>query len=499
MIDGQGYLITNREIVSQDIEDFDFTPKPEYPGSFQIFNEPNEKAVIQRFFRHIVLAHPTVFVTYNGDFFDWGFIDVRSRVHGIDMYKEIGFSKNSNGEYLSSYGMHMDCFYWVKRDSYLPQGSQNLKAVATYKLGYNPVELDPEDMTRYASEKPQILAQYSVSDAVATYYLYMKYVHPFTFSLCNIIPMHPDDVLRRGSGTLCEHLLMVQAYKANVIMPNKHSEKNAKFYNGHMLNSETYVGGHVEALEAGVFRSDIPVKFKLNPLAFQQLIDEIDQALKFSLRAEGKIPFENVENYEEVRHAIISELEALRDQPNRSEAPLIYHLDVGAMYPNIILTNRLQPDAIVNDETCASCDFNDGPDSLCQRRMTWSWRGEYFVSTRGEYNMLRNQLEQEKFPAKKLNGPERSFHDLPHADQESLVKKRMSDYTRKVYGKTYTTKVVDKESIVCQRENPFYVNTVRAFRDRRYEYKALLKTWKKNLEFAVESGDAGKADEGILV
>jgi DNA polymerase epsilon subunit 1 len=62
---------------------------------------------------------------------------------------------------------------------------------------------------RYALEQPQVLAQYSVSDAVATYYLYMKYVHPFIFSLCNIIPLNPDEVLRKGSGTLCETLLMV--------------------------------------------------------------------------------------------------------------------------------------------------------------------------------------------------------------------------------------------------------------------------------------------------
>ena len=27
--------------------------------------------------------------------------------------------------------------------------------------------------------------------------------------------------------------------------------------------------------------------------------------------------------------------------------PLIYHLEVAAMYPNIILTNRLQPSSIV--------------------------------------------------------------------------------------------------------------------------------------------------------
>lgn len=35
-------------------------------------------------------------------------------------------------------------------------------------------------------------------------------------------------------------------------------------------------------------------------------------------------------------------LNSLKDVPNRIECPLIYHLDVGAMYPNIILTNRLQ-------------------------------------------------------------------------------------------------------------------------------------------------------------
>ena len=44
------------------------------------------------------------------------------------------------------------------------------------------------------SLSPQTLATYSVSDAVATYYLYMKYVHPFIFALCTIIPMEPDEV-----------------------------------------------------------------------------------------------------------------------------------------------------------------------------------------------------------------------------------------------------------------------------------------------------------------
>ena len=66
------------------------------------------------------------------------------------------------------------------------------------KLRYDPVEVDPEDMCRMASEQPQELSNYSVSDAVATYYLYMKYVHPFCYALCTIIPMEPDEVLRKG-------------------------------------------------------------------------------------------------------------------------------------------------------------------------------------------------------------------------------------------------------------------------------------------------------------
>ena len=42
MVDGQGYLITNREIVSEDIEDFEYTPKEGYEGPFMVFNEPDE-------------------------------------------------------------------------------------------------------------------------------------------------------------------------------------------------------------------------------------------------------------------------------------------------------------------------------------------------------------------------------------------------------------------------------------------------------------------------
>ena len=42
MVDGTGYLITNREIVGEDIDDFEYTPKEGYEGPFTVFNEPDE-------------------------------------------------------------------------------------------------------------------------------------------------------------------------------------------------------------------------------------------------------------------------------------------------------------------------------------------------------------------------------------------------------------------------------------------------------------------------
>ncbi|PSN62480.1 DUF1744-domain-containing protein [Corynespora cassiicola Philippines] len=495
MIDGQGFLITNREIVSEDIQDFEYTPKPEYQGPFMIFNEPDEKGVIERFFEHIKEAKPTVMVTYNGDFFDWPFVEARASVLGIDMYQEIGFRKNSEDIYQSDYCAHMDAFAWVNRDSYLPQGSRGLKAVTVAKLGYDPDELDPELMTPYASERPQTLAEYSVSDAVATYYLYMKYVHPFIFALCTILPLGPDDTLRKGTGTLCEMLLMVQAYQKGIVLPNKHQAPKEAFWDGHLLESETYVGGHVESIEAGVFRSDIAYDFAVDTGAVDELLRDLDAALQFSIVVEEKKKLEDVTNYEEVKAQIVEKLMELKATPNRHERPLIYHLDVASMYPNIMTTNRLQPDSMIKESDCAACDFNR-PGKTCDRRMPWAWRGEYLPAKRDEYNMIRNSLENDRFPSKRPGGPTRTFQELAEDEQAASVKKRLQEYSKKIYHKIHDATTIEREAIICQRENPFYINTVRDFRDRRYDYKGKQKVWKGKTEALKSSGaPASEVDE----
>jgi DNA polymerase epsilon subunit 1 len=386
----------------------------------------------------------------------------------------------------------MDAFCWVQRDSYLPQGAQGLKAVTKYKLGYDPVEVDPEDMLPMAQEHPVHMATYSVSDAVATYYLYEKYVHLFTFSLCTLIPLGPEDVLRKGSGTLCETLLMVQANDVNIICPNKQIDPLAKFHKGHLLESETYIGGKVECLETGVYRSDIEYDFDMRPSAFQQLIDNVDRDLGFAIETEAGMKLSEITNYDEIKSKIVGALELLRDRPKRVEKPYIYHLDVGAMYPNIILTNRLQPSAIVDDATCAACDFNQAKNG-CKRRMEWVWRGDYSPAGKLEYNRTRDQLSRE------IMKDGRSFKDLPENEQEKMVAARLKEYSRNVYRRTKITEEVTRKDIVCMRENDFYVETVRRFRDRRYDYKKLTKSWKKKIGSAANAAAKKEAEDKALV
>lgn len=58
------------------------------------------------------------------------------------------------------------------------------------------------------------------------------------------------------------------------------------------------------------------------------------------------------------------------------------------------------------------------------------------------------------------------------------------DFCKKTYKKSHIVETLEKKDTVCMRENPFYVDTVRDFRDRRIELKNLWKDAMKNLDIA---------------
>ena len=73
MVDGQAYHIINRDIVSEDIEDFEYTYKEGYEGPFIVFNEPDEVNMILLSSPRIIYQisaiggyNPTILLSHSG-------------------------------------------------------------------------------------------------------------------------------------------------------------------------------------------------------------------------------------------------------------------------------------------------------------------------------------------------------------------------------------------------------------------------------------------------
>lgn len=463
MTDDFGELITNRQIVSEDIQEFEYHAKDDMQCAFRVSNETSEEALLVRFLEVVLEHRPHIITTYNGSFFDWPFICKRLSKYNMDLFGSIQF-KEVNEYFDCPFIIHLDCYKWVKRDSYLPMNNQGLKDVARIKLEYFPDEIDPEDMVRLAAEDPQRLASYSVSDAVATYYLYLKYVHSHIFSVCSLIPLPPVQVLCKGAGTLCESLLLAESVNYKILVPLKKKTDGLEYYKGHLVETLTYVGGHVESLKAGIYRSDFHQEFNIDDQMAELIIDNLDQILE---------DYAKHPDYQAKKDQYIRDIKSCTGKVICKGC--IYHLDVGAMYPNIILTNRLQPISVVSDDICIRCDYNDEKNQ-CRKKMQWISRVEYIPPEANEVNMIRNQLENETFADFDSGGLAKvAYRDLPERRRDAILKDRVSEYSRKIYKRAKKVEENQEDIYICQREVPFYVETVRKFRDQRYVYKNLYK------------------------
>lgn len=127
--------------------------------------------------------------------------------------------------------------------------------------------------------------------------------------------------------------------------------------------------------------------------------------------------------------------------------------------------------------------------------MQWVWRGDYNPATKGEYDRTRDQLMRETG----VDGTDRPFHELDEKEQARAISNRLKLYSKNAYKKTKVTEEITRTDTVCMRENDFYVDTVRQFRDRRYEYKKLTKVWGNKIGKAKTAQQKKEAEDTTLV
>lgn len=128
--------IVSLQCVGDDIEDLEYTPKPEFEGCFTVTNVKNEVwflmklnhyiylsisclsgfkwcshlnssklffilqlELLKKWFAHMREVKPGIYVTYNGDYFDWPFLERRAAHHGFklsDVHNSYAFTRTTS-------------------------------------------------------------------------------------------------------------------------------------------------------------------------------------------------------------------------------------------------------------------------------------------------------------------------------------------------------------------------------------------------------------------
>lgn len=134
--------------------------------------------------------------------------------------------------------------------------------------------------------------------------------------------------------------------------------------------------------------------------------------------------------------------------------------------------------------------------------MDWKWCVDYLPNNKGEYNHVKGLLERETFEmTDEKTGDKRAvpFYKLAPSVQSQKLRTRLKgtvklqrfslvDFCKKTYKKSHIVETIQKKDTVCMRENPFYVDTVKNFRDRRVELKNLWKGALRDVDNAKKSG-----------
>ena len=95
-----------------------------------------------------------------------------------------------------------------------------------------------------------------------------------------------------------------------------------------------------------------------------------------------------------------------------------------------------------------------------------------------EYNMIKRTLQNETFPGARPWLPPRTLMNYLMLNKQQ-DQKEYQIILGKFIIESNQVKSLPGSHYLSTR-NPFYVDTVRSFRDRRYEFKGLAKVWKES-------------------
>ncbi|ACX71955.1 DNA-directed DNA polymerase [Methanocaldococcus vulcanius M7] len=221
----------------------------------------SEKDLIKKIVE--MLRQYDVIFTYNGDNFDFPYLKARAKIYGIDIKlgrdgEELKIKRG--GMEFRSYipgRVHIDLYPISRR--LLKLTKYTLEDVVYNLFGIEKLKIPHTKIVDYWANNDKILIEYSLQDAKYTHKI-GKYFFPLEVMFSRIVNQTPFEITRMSSGQMVEYLLMKNAFKENMIVPNKPDEKE---YRKRLLTS--YEGGYVKEPEKGMFEDIISMDFRCHP------------------------------------------------------------------------------------------------------------------------------------------------------------------------------------------------------------------------------------------
>jgi len=199
----------------------------------------SEKAMIQQFLDLLYQFH--VFLTFNGDEFDFQYIYNRGKKLGVDVSSIIPEIRKDVVKQISlSHGIHLDLFKFFNNSSFRTYAFN--ERYDTYpsleELAKVFLNREKKGERAFLSQmSPQELAEYCMNDAEMTYEL-SKIVMPLVILLSRVTRLSPQDVCRVSISRFTLNLFRAEHRKLGYLIPRPKDFKE-KFSNVSVPTSDS--------------------------------------------------------------------------------------------------------------------------------------------------------------------------------------------------------------------------------------------------------------------
>lgn len=235
----------------------------------------DDRPVIEAFLRLVQEVDPDVFLTYNGDNFDWPYLLARAKRHGIRLaVGRDGDEPNSHQagptKVVTVHGReNVDLIRIAQRD--LPEVKvKTLQNVADH-LGVLDKEertiVPKDEIARYWDdpELRETLLLYAKDDAVSTWKLGESLL-PLQVEFSRLIHQPLEETARMGRGRQVDCYLMVEARTRRILAPNKGGGADAEMYEGgFVLDPKEGLHENVQALDFSAMYPSIMMGYNISP------------------------------------------------------------------------------------------------------------------------------------------------------------------------------------------------------------------------------------------